>query len=83
MIDKVIPLNNNLKDKIKKTSYKMVFSIIIIIVTIIIAKIVKNNFLNRIIQKDNSDNKILYTILGSFFYHFIISIGIILALVNL
>ena len=83
MIDKVIPLNNNLKEKVKETSYKMVFSIIIIIVTIIIAKIVRNNFLNRIVEKDNTNNKIFYSVLSSFFYHFILSAGIILALVNL
>lgn len=83
MIDKVIPLNNNLKEKVKETSYKMVFSIIIIIVTIIIAKIVRNNFLNRIVEKDNTNNKIFYSVLASFFYHFILITGIILALVNL
>jgi small conductance mechanosensitive channel len=85
MIDKIVQINNEFKEKVKSNAYKIVVSIVIIIITIIIAKIIKNNILNKIVEKeDNSNkNKILYTVIASFVYYIIIFIGIVIALINL
>jgi len=85
MLDKIILVNDEFKEKAKSNAYKIIISIIIIIITLIIANIVKNGILNKIVEKeDNSNkNKILYTVIASFVYYIIIFIGIVIALINL
>lgn len=85
MLDKIVQINDEFKEKAKSNAYKIVISIVIIIITIIIAKIIKNNILNKIIEKEGNENqnKILYTVVASLVYYIIIFIGVVIALINL
>ena len=85
MLDKIIQINDEFKEKAKSNSYKIVVSIIIIIISLIIAKIIKNNISNKFIEKEDNENKnkIFYTVLASLIYYIIIFIGVIIALINL
>lgn len=86
MLEKIVEINNNFKEKAKSNAYKIVVSIIIIIITLIIANIIKNNILNKYIEKENNSNnknKILYTVISSLVYYIIIFIGLVIALINL
>ena len=87
MLDKIIQINDEFKEKAKSNAYKIVISLIIIIVTLIIAKIIKNNILNKFVEKEDNEienkNKILYTVVASLVYYIIIFIGVVIALINL
>ena len=85
MLDKIIQINDEFKEKAKSNAYKIVVSIIIIIISLIIAKIIKNNISNKFIEKEDNENKnkIFYTVLASLIYYIIIFIGVIIALINL
>ena len=84
-MDKIVTINNDFKKKINDIGYKALIFIITIVITVIIAKIVKSRIVNTVIEKNDNENrnKILYTVLGSLFYYFIIFIGIIIALTQL
>lgn len=83
MLDKIVQINDEFKEKAKNNAYKIIISIIIIIITLIIANIVKNRILNKIFEKEDNKNKILYTVISSFVYYIIIFIGVVIALINL
>ena len=85
MLDKIIQINDEFKEKAKSNAYKIVVSLIIIIITLIIANIIKNSILNKFIEKENNENKnkILYTVVSSLIYYIIIFIGVVIALINL
>lgn len=84
-MDKIVTINNDFKKKINDIGYKALIFIITIVITVIIAKIIKSRIVNTVIEKNDNENrnKILYTVLGSLFYYFIIFIGIIIALTQL
>jgi small conductance mechanosensitive channel len=81
-MDKIITINNDFKKKINDIWYKVIVFIVTIIITVIIAKIVKSRIVNTIVEKNDNENrnKILYTVLGSLFYYFIIFVGLVIAL---
>ena len=87
MLDKIILINEEFKNKAKNYGYKIIVSIIIIIITLIIANIVKNIILNKLIEKEmnnkNNNKKIFYTLFSKIVYYIIIFIGIVIALINL
>ena len=85
MLDKIIQINDEFKEKAKSHAYKIVVSIIIIIITLIIANIIKNSILNKFIEKEDNENKnkILYTVVSTLIYYIIIFIGVVIALINL
>jgi small conductance mechanosensitive channel len=85
MLDKIVQINDEFKEKAKSNAYKIGVSIIIIIISLIIAKIIKNNISNKFIEKEDNENKnkILYTVVASLVYYIIIFIGVVIALINL
>jgi small conductance mechanosensitive channel len=80
MINKFFTLNS----KFKETIFKIILAIIIIIISFVTAIIIRSKFLNKVVDKNNNENrnKLLYTLLGSLCYYFIVIIGIIIALSN-
>lgn len=84
-MDKIVTINNDFKKKLNDIGYKIIVFIVTIIITVIIAKIVKSRIVNTIVEKNDNENrnKILYTVVGSLFYYFIIFIGLVIALTQL
>lgn len=85
MLDKIVQINDEFKEKAKSNTYKIIISIVIIIITLIIANIIKHRILNKILEKEDNGNKnkILYTVVSSLVYYIIIFIGVVIALINL
>lgn len=78
--NQTITMINSVKTNTMIYLPKIGISIAIVIFFYIIAKIIHNNT-KKIINKSETDNKILYKLFGDIFYYIIVFIGIMIALV--